>query len=161
MQTSQAVEVVTRHVDAAQRDLDVPGSAFGLLRDGELLHAGGVGQRVLGESEVPGANTVFRIASMTKSFTAAAVLLLRDRGVLRLDDDIAEHCPWMSGIGIPEGFHALTVRDLLTMQAGFPTDDPWGDRQEDLAIDAFDAMVASGVSFARSPRLVFEYSNLA
>ncbi|MEI6374123.1 MAG: serine hydrolase domain-containing protein [Actinomycetes bacterium] len=161
MQTSQAVEVVTRHVDAAQRDLDVPGIAFGLLRDGELLHTGGVGQRVLGESEVPVANTVFRIASMTKSFTAAAVLLLRDRGVLRLDDDIAEHCPWMSGIGIPEGFHALTVRDLLTMQAGFPTDDPWGDRQEDLAIDAFDAMVASGVSFARSPRLVFEYSNLA
>ncbi len=161
MQTSQAVDVATRHVEIAQRDLDVPGITFGLLRDGELLHTGGVGERVLGEGDVPGADTVFRIASMTKSFTAAAVLLLRDRDVLRLDDPIADHCPWMSGIGVPEGFHALTVRDLLTMQAGFPTDDPWGDRQEDLAIDEFDALVASGVSFARSPRLVFEYSNLA
>ena len=110
MQTSQAVEVVTRHMQTAQQNLAIPGVAFGLMRDGELLYTGGVGERVLGEGELPGADTVFRIASMTKSFTAATVLLLRDRGVLRLDDEIAEHCAWMSGVGIPEGFHAEFTR---------------------------------------------------
>ena len=53
-----------------------PAIAYGIVRDGELLHAGGTGERVVGGA-APDADTVFRIASMSKSFTASAVLLLR------------------------------------------------------------------------------------
>ena len=46
------------------------------------------------------------------------------------------------------------------MTAGLPTDDPWGDRQEDLPLADFDALVAGGLSFAAVPRTAWEYSNL-
>ena len=59
-----------------------------MIADGELAHSGGRGERWLG-GPAPDAGTVFRIASMTKSFTATLVLMLRDRGALRLDDPAA------------------------------------------------------------------------
>ena len=62
-----------------------PGLAYGIVLGGELAHAGGLGERHLGGPR-PDAKTVFRIASMSKSFTATAILALRDEGELRLDD---------------------------------------------------------------------------
>ena len=47
------------------------------------------------------------------------------------------------------------------MNAGFPTDDPWGDRHEPTALTDFDAMITAGVSMIRDPRTGFEYSNLS
>ena len=62
-----------------------PALAYGVVADGRLVHARGLGERWVG-GPVPDDHTVFRIASMTKSFTAAGILLLRDEGALRLDD---------------------------------------------------------------------------
>ena len=62
-----------------------PGLAYGVIADGRLVHARGLGERWV-DGPAPDEQTVFRIASMTKSFTAAAVLLLRDEGAVRLDD---------------------------------------------------------------------------
>jgi len=155
--TDQAIATAQRHFAAGQAELAVPSIAWGLMRAGVVVHTEGLGETVLGSGEPPTADTVFRIASMTKSFTASAILLLRDRGALRLDDLLTDHCPWTATIGSAA---PISIRDLLSMQAGLPTDDPWGDRQEDLAIDAFDELVAGGLSFAREPRRAFEYSNL-
>ena len=58
----------------------IPGVAWGVVRDGALSHAGGAGTIRDGEDRRPDADSVYRIASMTKSFTATAVLLLRDEG---------------------------------------------------------------------------------
>lgn len=135
----------------------VPGIAYGLVHDGRLVHADGRGQAILGGPS-PDARTVFRIASMTKSFTAAAILMLRDDGQLRLDDPVADHVPAAHGLHRP-GQPDLTIRDLLTMGAGLATDDPWGDRQESLPLEEFDALVAAGLSAVWPPRTRFEYSN--
>ena len=62
-----------------------PGLVYAVVRDGEVLHARGLGTTTPGEQAPPTTESVLRIASMTKSFTAAAVLLLRDRGLLHLD----------------------------------------------------------------------------
>src|SRR5262245_15447246 len=60
----------------------VPGAAWGVIIDGELAHVGTAGYRdVEGKAPVD-ADTVFRIASMTKSFTAVSILKLRDEGRL-------------------------------------------------------------------------------
>ena len=81
----------------------------------------------------PDERTVFRIASMSKSFTASAVLLLRDAGALRLDDPAAAYVPELAGwVNGAADAGPLTIRHLLTMTAGLPTDDPWGDRQQGL-----------------------------
>jgi CubicO group peptidase (beta-lactamase class C family) len=137
-----------------------PGLAYGIVIDGELAHAAGFGERYLGGPR-PDADTVFRIASMTKSFTASAVLALRDDGALRLDDLAEAYVPELAGWP-PAGPDAarVSIRHLLTMTAGFPTDDPWGDRQQGLPLEEFVKFLAGGVGINWAPGTRFEYSNL-
>ncbi|MEO5965350.1 MAG: serine hydrolase domain-containing protein, partial [Candidatus Limnocylindrales bacterium] len=138
-----------------------PGFAYGVVIDGALVHTGGRGTLRVGEVEPPDADSVFRIASMTKSFTAATILGLRDEGVVRLEDDVATWVPELSGL-TPWSSDSppITLRALLTMSAGLPTDDPWGDRQQDLAADAFLGLLKGGLELAWPAGTRFEYANL-
>ncbi len=98
---------------------------------------------------------------MTKSFTAAAVLALRDDGALALDDPAQEYVPELAGLPpATADSPAVSIRQLLTMTAGFPTDDPWGDRQQGTPLAEFAEFLAGGISFAWAPGTRFEYSNL-
>jgi CubicO group peptidase (beta-lactamase class C family) len=137
-----------------------PGMAYGIVMGGELVHAVGLGERYVG-GPVPDEGTVFRIASMTKSFTASAVLALRDDSALRLDDAAEAYVPelrrWPSAAADAP---RVSIRHLLTMTAGFPTDDPWGDRQQGLPLDEFAAFLVGGVGINWAPGTRFEYSNL-
>ena len=133
-----------------------PAVSYGIVRDGALVHAAGFGVRAQG-GPAPDERTVFRIASMSKSFTASAIMLLRDAGALALDDPAAKFVPELAG---SPGAGLITIRNLLTMTAGFPTDDPWGDRQQGLPIKDFRALLADGVGFNWAPGTRFEYSNL-
>jgi CubicO group peptidase (beta-lactamase class C family) len=138
-----------------------PGLAYGIVVAGELAYAGGLGEMFTG-GPVPGASTIFRIASMTKSFTASMIMMLRDQGALGLDDPAAAYVPEFSGVrSLGEDCPPVTIRHLLTMTAGFPTDDPWGDRQQGLPLEAFGRLLAEGgVRPAWAPGTRFEYSNL-
>jgi len=138
----------------------VPGLVYGVVHGRELVHVRGVGTLRVGEDVPPDGRSIFRIASMTKSFTAATVLSLRDEGRLRLDDPIEDYVPELAGLEYPTSDSPrITVRHLLTMTAGFPTDDPWGDRQQGLDLDAFSDLLRRGLSFAWAPGIRFEYSN--
>jgi CubicO group peptidase (beta-lactamase class C family) len=129
-----------------------PGLVYAVVRDGEVLHARGLGTTMPDEEVPPTTESVLRIASMTKSFTATAVLLLRDRGLLRLDDPVADH--------VAEAPAGLTVRHLLTMSGGLLTDDPWGDRNETQTPEEFAELLAAGITVGGPPGVTFEYSNL-
>ena len=114
----------------------IPGMAYGVVIAGDLVHARGLGTLHHGEDHVPDADSVFRIASMTKSFTASAVLLLRDEGALLLDEPVGTYVPELAGFrGATADSPLITVRHLLTMSSGLPTDDPWGDRLQGLPLD--------------------------
>jgi len=135
--------------------------AYGVVLGGELVHSRGIGTRRVGEDALPDADSVFRIASMTKSFTAATILLLRDEGLLGLDDAVGRHVPELADLRGPTADAPLvTIRHLLSMSAGFPTDDPWGDRQQGLELDRFAGLLRAGPTFAWTPGLRFDYSNL-
>jgi CubicO group peptidase (beta-lactamase class C family) len=137
-----------------------PALAFGVVRDGELVHHGGFGQRILG-GPAPDADTVFRISSMSKSFTAAAIMLLRDEGALALNDLAERYVPEMRGWPpVTANSARVTIRHLLTMTAGFPADDAWADRQQGLPPDEFSALLSGGVSFAWAPDTRFEYASI-
>jgi CubicO group peptidase (beta-lactamase class C family) len=137
-----------------------PGLAYGIVADGDLVHAAGLGERYLG-GPPPDADTVFRIASMTKSFTASAILALRDDGALKLDDLAEDYIPELRGWppASPDAAR-ISIRHLLTMTAGFPTDDPWGDRQQGLPLEEFGRLLAERVNVNWAPGTRFEYSNL-
>jgi CubicO group peptidase (beta-lactamase class C family) len=138
-----------------------PGLAYGIVADGKLVHSGGYGERWLG-GPPPDADTVFRIASMTKSFTATAVLTLRDRGALRLDEPAQNYVAELRRVKLPApDSPPITIRHLLTMTAGFTTDDPWGDRQQGLDPAEFSRLLSSGgIRSGWAPGTRFEYSNV-
>ena len=138
----------------------VPGMAYGVIVDGKLAHI-----RYFGEQDENGkapvnADTRFRIASMSKAFTALAILSLRDQGKLSLDDLAERYVPEMRGWTYPTSDSPrIRIRDLLSHVGGFVTDDPWGDRQQPLPAADFTAMLVAGVPWSRPPQTQMEYSN--
>jgi len=72
----------------------IPGLVFGVVLDGELVLVKGLGVRDRQSNDPVTADTVFRIASMTKSFTALAILRLRDEGKLSLEDPVSKWIFW-------------------------------------------------------------------
>ena len=114
------------------------------------------------ESEAPVADdTVFRIASMTKSFAAAAILQLRDADKLTLDTPFTDYVPELAHMTLPTADSPpITVRHLLTMNAGLPQDDPWADRQLYRDDSSLSEIYRQGVTFSSAPATRFEYSNL-
>ena len=156
MDVTEAASLVDERMSEARVQLGIPTVLYGLILGGELVHVGALGDLEPGTA----AATPFRIASMTKSFTAASVLQLRDAGVLSLDTPLREVLPWADAIGLPSSAPAMRISHLLTMTAGFPTDDPWGDRHESTSIADFDALVAAGLTLCRPPGIDFEYANI-
>ena len=106
--------------------------------------------------------SLFRIASMTKSFVAMAILQLRDQGVLRLDDLAEVTIPELSALRYPTPDSArITLHNLLTMTAGFPEDNRWADRKLDETEEQLLALINEGLSFSGPPNQAMEYSNLS
>ena len=138
----------------------VPGAAWGIVVDGQLAHAGTAGARALAPRSPVDTGTVFRIASMTKSFTAAAVLQLRDEGRLSLDAPAERYVPELAGLRYPTSdAPKITIRHLLSHSAGFPEDNPWGDRQLAITDEQMSRLMREGISLSTAPGTAYEYSN--
>lgn len=145
--------------DFAQRS-NVPGIAYGIVIDGTLAHVGVSGMRDVGARSPVDTATVFRIASMTKSFTAAAILQLRDAGKLSLDDPVERYVPELATLRYPStDSPRITVRHLLSHSEGFPEDNPWGDQQLAATDDEMAQMMRAGIPFSTAPGTAYEYSN--
>jgi len=138
----------------------VPGAAWGIVIDGELAHLGVSGFRDLSTKAPVTRDTVFRIASMSKSFAAMSILALRDEGRLSLDDLAERHVPELKNLRYPTADSPrIRVRDLLSHAAGFPEDNPWGDQQLSATEDAFTRMMQQGIPFSNPPGVAYEYAN--
>ena len=138
-----------------------PGIAFGLVVDGKLVFTGSQGYTDIAKQIPVTSSSLFRIASMTKSFTAMAILKLRDEGKLHLDDPAYLYIPELKKIKYPTADSPpLTIRHLLTHGAGFPEDNPWGDRQLADNDKDFVEFISKQISFSNPPGIAYEYSNL-
>lgn len=138
-----------------------PSIAYGVVVGGQLVYSGATGIGNVKDNTPASTKTLYRIASMSKSFTAMAIMKLRDEGKLSLGDPVSKHIPEFSGSGkLTTDSQPITILNLLTMSAGFPEDNPWGDRQlADTDQDLLD-QVKGGISFSNVPGVTFEYSNL-
>lgn len=152
---------VERELDALFGQYTAAGQARGLVygitdADG-LFHTAGFGAAdELGR--VPDADTVFPIASMTKSFTACAALAARDRGLLSLHEPITKYVPEFS---LSAGHAEVpTLEMLLGMYGGLTEDNSWVDPFINMPTDSLLALVEKGVRFSHLPGAVYEYSNL-
>ena len=104
---------VDDYVRARMGERHVPGLALAVVRDGKPVKVRGYGLADV-ELNVPvGTETVFEIGSVTKQFTAAAVMMLVEEGKVGLDDRIAKYLP-----PVPPAWESVTVRQLLTHTSG-------------------------------------------
>lgn len=103
-------------IDALFKDFnqpDSPGASVSVIRDGKVIFARGYGLADL-EHHIPcGTNTNFRLASVTKQFTAMAILMLVDRKEVSLEENLTDFFP-----EFPEYGRQITVRHLLTHTSG-------------------------------------------
>jgi CubicO group peptidase (beta-lactamase class C family) len=108
-----STRVALNRVFATWSATDGPGCAVGIGRNGETVFQNGYGMGNL-EHDVPiTPATIFHVASVSKQFTAMAVMLLAAEGKLSLDDEVRKHLP-----ELPDYGHRITIRHLLTHTSG-------------------------------------------
>jgi CubicO group peptidase (beta-lactamase class C family) len=141
-------------------DNHVPGIAYAIVKSDGSATFGAQGVQDLDQRRPVTPDSLFRIASMTKAFTALSILNLRDDGKLRLDDLVEKYIPEMRRWTYPtKDAPRIRIRDLLHHVGGLVTDDPWGDRQQILTEAEFTALLRQGPPFSRVPQSRHEYSN--
>ncbi len=160
MERLQKIKELKAYVDSVfnhqQKIQNIPGLSYSIMVDGEVAFSNSFGIQNIEEKIAVSTSSVFRIASMTKSFTALAILKLRDEEKLLLDDPAWKYVPEMKNWEKKE----ITIRMLLTHMAGFPEDNPWGDRQLSMPEAQFSEFLEKEPSFSTAPGTSYEYSNL-
>jgi CubicO group peptidase (beta-lactamase class C family) len=148
-------ELLTRVV-AEQRAWRSPGVSVGVVRDGELVWTTHVGSARLDPAPVrAGDDTQFMIGSITKTFTALAVMSLRDEGRLALDDTLDAHLPGTRHARVP-------LRQMLAHASGLQRE-PFGHIWESLEAPEREAFLTDveHTEQVLPPHHAFHYSNLA
>lgn len=104
---------IDREVSAVLARTGTPSASIAVVRDGELAYAKAYGKARLAPDVQAGAQTRYAIGSVSKQFTAAAILLLVEEGRLTLDDPVGKYVP-----GLTQG-DRITVRQVLSHTAGY------------------------------------------
>ncbi|HUR96681.1 MAG TPA: serine hydrolase domain-containing protein [Pyrinomonadaceae bacterium] len=113
-------------------DAGIVGSSFVFLKDNKILFERHYGSANLEKKQPVDAQTIYHWASNTKQFTGIAIMQLRDRGLLKLDDPVTKYLPELRDVH--NGFGSMddiTIRHLMTHSAGFrnPTW-PWDEGKD-------------------------------
>jgi CubicO group peptidase (beta-lactamase class C family) len=120
-----ALPDVDRFIKAELGRQKIPGMSVAVLRGDSVLLAQGYGVSSL-EHQVPASDsTLYAVGSVTKQFTAAAIVLLSQQGRLQLEDRITRYLPEGSAV-----WNGVTIRHLLTHTSGIPDDTTLDDRRE-------------------------------
>lgn len=98
-------------------DHRIPGLSISVVKGDSLVFAKGFGVRKYGEKDSVDAQTLFQVASVTKSFTATLIAMLVDQGKAKWDDPVIQHIP---DFKLKDAFvaNSLTIRDALAMRSG-------------------------------------------
>jgi CubicO group peptidase (beta-lactamase class C family) len=138
------------------KDNRLPGAAVGVVHGGALAWSAGVGFADVAARRPSEATTLYRIASITKTFTGTAIMRLRDEGKLDLDDPVGKH--------IPEVAHltGVTIRRLLSHESGLqsePPDTDWRRVRYEPSV-AKNILRATDINTKVAPNSQQKYSNM-
>ena len=130
LQAETDFAAVDAYVTEQMNALGIPGMALGIVRNGQIAHLGGFGVAdSSGRAVTP--QTPFYIGSVTKSFTALAVMQLVEAGKIELDAPVQRYLSWFE-LADKEASAKITVRNLLNQTSGISTKDGdrfWGGQQ--------------------------------
>ena len=109
---------IDAYVEEQMRRLNIPGVSLAIVEDDEIVHSRGFGRARPG-GETPSPQTPFFIGSLTKSFTALAVMQLVEAGQIELDAPVRRYLPWFR-VADPQASAEITVRHLLNQTSSLP-----------------------------------------
>ncbi len=143
------------------REHEIPGLAVGIVEDGKVTCAFGLGVMKIGEDKPITPETLFHMASITKPFVATSIMQLVERGLLDLDSPVASYLPYFT-LDDPRG-ESVTVRQMVTHTSGMPDvqDYLWSRPEyDDGALERYVRSV-SDQALLGDPGSEFRYSNMA
>jgi CubicO group peptidase (beta-lactamase class C family) len=149
------------YVEAQMRHLDIPGAVLAIVEGDRITHLRGFG-KARSDGELPAPQTPFFIGSLTKSFTALAVMQLVERGRIDLDSPVQRYLPWFR-VAEAEASAQMTVRHLLNQTSGLPMLLGMANLEDtEDRPDATERQVRglSTLKLKRAVGSMFEYSNL-
>ncbi|MGD9144146.1 MAG: serine hydrolase domain-containing protein, partial [Anaerolineae bacterium] len=151
---------VDAYVAGQMRRLKIPGVSLAIVEGDEIVHLRGFGRaRPGGEAPIP--QTPFFIGSLTKSFTALAVMQLVEAGKIDLDAPVQRYLSWFR-VADPQASAEMTVRHLLNQTSGLPTSSgeiPLADFDDSPGAAEHQARALSTLVLTRPVGSAFEYSN--
>ncbi len=142
----------------------LPGIAVGVVHGDDLVWSAGIGFADVTDRRAPEDTTIYRVASITKTFTGTAILQLRDDGLLHLDDPAVAHLPEFKDAESPFGpIETVTIRRMLSHESGLAGEPP----DSDWTTPAYEGEASRNLARAAEtgtripPNLQQKYSNLA
>lgn len=100
------------------QEAGTPGIAVGVIEKGELVYAKGFGVMSLETNDPVTENTIFHMASVSKTFVATSIMQLVEKEKVRLDDPVIKHLPYFKIKG--DGYETITIREMLSHISGMP-----------------------------------------
>ncbi|MEJ2710552.1 MAG: serine hydrolase [Anaerolineales bacterium] len=153
-------DAIEAYVAGQIRRLNIPGASLAIVEGDQLVHRRGFGRARPG-GEAPTPQTPFLIGSITKSFTALAVMQLVEAGKVELDAAVQRYLPWFR-VADSQASAQMAVRHLLNQTSGLPYFSPSIDLADfDDSSDATErqARKLSTLKLKRPVGAKFEYSN--
>lgn len=158
--TSGPYDAIDAYVEEQMHRLNIPGVSLAIVEGDKIVHLRGFGKARPG-GEAPTPQTPFFIGSLTKSFTALAVMQLVEAGKVELDAPVQRYLPWFR-VADPQASAQMTVRHMLNQTGGLPMSLGMADLGDfDSRPDATERQVRalSTLKLARPVGAKFEYSN--
>jgi CubicO group peptidase (beta-lactamase class C family) len=156
------LELFCAWVEAQLAQREQPGIAVGLIYDQSLIWSRGFGYANVAKRVPMTAQTICRIASITKLFTSTAIMQLRDDGLLQLDDPVKKHLPWFQLRNPHPDTPVVTIRHLLAHAGGLPREAafPYWSTNEFPSVEEVQAALPDQ-EFALPAGSDWKYSNLS
>ncbi len=152
------------HATAFVKEHRLPGAAVGVVHGDELSWSAGVGFANVETGRAPRESTLYRVASITKTFTGTAIMQLRDEGRLHLDDAAVTYLPELRKASSRFGpIETVTIRRMLSHESGMMSEPPG----TDWALPAYEGDPAVNLARPESlgtlipPNDQAKYSNLS
>jgi CubicO group peptidase (beta-lactamase class C family) len=156
-QTDADFAAIDAYVQEQMENLGIPGLALGIVRDDQITHLQGFGVADSSRRAIT-PQTPFRIGSLTKGFTALAVMQLVEAGEINLEAPVHTYLPRFE-LADPEASSKITVRHLLNQTSGFSTKDGnslWTNKKDlEETVHSLD-----GIKLTQPVGSTYQYSNI-
>lgn len=148
------IPTIDRYVEEQMHRNRIPGAAVAIVSNGSVIYARGYGTDGFGGAVTE--RTGFVLGSMSKSFTALAIMQLVEQGLVRLDAPVQQYLPWFR-VADTSASARITVRQLLHHTSGIPTNAPRATGASPTLSDQVRAL--ADVELNNAPGAVHEYAS--